>query len=441
MGLNVNHSIFYSTYLKYYFNQLLSLIAHTTTISIASLALYAFGFYVIPVFGDTSLNLTVSVNQSKANELAPLNREHIKLLLEVPAKLKALPNSDQDGDGIPDLLEGSEDSDRDGIANYLDLDSDNDGISDRDEFRVSLNKNSGSSKTKAPQADQNVISFLDSSVKRVINAKKKPPRVKPKSKAKNTILQAKSKPRVRAPSLKRELKPVQKVIQVTKIEPKPKPKLNSKSPKRQSMAEQLSAIEAELLKGKKNKQLAKQAVLKKPIVVAIKVVEDEDKDGLPDSLELSLGTDPKNKDSDFDGVDDLVEIGINQKTPLDSDRDGLIDALDNDDDNDGILTNLEDIDKNGTARNDDTDKDGVPNYQDANDDGDSLLTRNEGFRKDSDKDGIPDYLDNDSGLAKAEDPEIVILYDSSAKSVVQVKEAALKKSKKAFKNMFESAKN
>ena len=126
---------------------------------------------------------------------------------------------------------------------------------------------------------------------------------------------------------------------------------------------------------------------------------------------------------------------------LDSDRDGIIDALDKDDDNDGILTKFEDIDKNGTAKNDDTDRDGVPNYQDANDDGDSLLTRTEGGTKDSDNDGILDYLDKDSTIAKGKDaPAVVVLYDTTDKSGMQVKKAALEQSRKSFKNMFDVVK-
>lgn len=45
-----------------------------------------------------------------------------------------LPYGDTDGDGIRDGLEGVEDADGDGTPNYRDLDSDNDGISDADEW-------------------------------------------------------------------------------------------------------------------------------------------------------------------------------------------------------------------------------------------------------------------------------------------------------------------
>ena len=40
------------------------------------------------------------------------------------------PGQDSDGDTIPDVIEGTDDPDDDGIPNYLDLDSDEDGVSD-----------------------------------------------------------------------------------------------------------------------------------------------------------------------------------------------------------------------------------------------------------------------------------------------------------------------
>jgi hypothetical protein len=90
---------------------------------------------------------------------------------------------------------------------------------------------------------------------------------------------------------------------------------------------------------------------------------DLDSDGLPDlrdpdddgdtvltSVELELGMDPGQVDSDGDGVGDGLEFG------LDTDSDTVIDALDPDDDGDGHPT-LEE----GTA---DADMDGVPAYLD-----------------------------------------------------------------------------
>lgn len=54
---------------------------------------------------------------------------------------------------------------------------------------------------------------------------------------------------------------------------------------------------------------------------------DTDLDGLVNHLEAALGTDPVVSDSDGDGVLDGVEIGGDLAHPLDTDRDGRIDAL------------------------------------------------------------------------------------------------------------------
>lgn len=145
------------------------------------------------------------------------------------------------------------------------------------------------------------------------------------------------------------------------------------------------------------------------VIVSVQDVdEDTDKDGLLDSVEKVLGTDPKKADTDGDGISDKNELGGDLTTPLDHDKDGLIDALDDDDDNDGILTRYEIPDPNGdgnAADARDSDADGKPDYLDTDDDGDTVLTRYEipdqngdgnlGDARDTDKDGIPDYLDTD----------------------------------------------
>lgn len=90
--------------------------------------------------------------------------------------------------------------------------------------------------------------------------------------------------------------------------------------------------------------------------------QDNDKDGILNGDEKRLGTDINNPDSDEDGVPDVVEIS---QVPNDTDGDGLIDALDDDDDNDGILTKDESPDPNNDGKVADAldaDKNGVPNY-------------------------------------------------------------------------------
>ena len=83
---------------------------------------------------------------------------------------------------------------------------------------------------------------------------------------------------------------------------------------------------------------------------------DSDGDSIPDMVEQELGTDPNNRDSDFDGLVDNYELfpdGYRRKDPLpDRDGDGRHAAVDSDEDgdriNDGELI--------------DTDGDGVPNF-------------------------------------------------------------------------------
>ena len=64
---------------------------------------------------------------------------------------------------------------------------------------------------------------------------------------------------------------------------------------------------------------------------------DSDGDGLGDGVELYWGTDPNDADSDDDGVMDGQEPQWN----VDSDGDGLINALDPDSDNDGLFDGTE----------------------------------------------------------------------------------------------------
>jgi hypothetical protein len=72
-------------------------------------------------------------------------------------------------------------------------------------------------------------------------------------------------------------------------------------------------------------------------------------------------------DSDKDTVDSIYE-DINKNGDFsddDTDKDGIPDYLDTDDDGDGKLTKDEDVNGDGNPRNDDTDGDGIPNYLDS----------------------------------------------------------------------------
>ncbi|MEW6775200.1 MAG: hypothetical protein AB1405_02830 [Bdellovibrionota bacterium] len=118
---------------------------------------------------------------------------------------------------------------------------------------------------------------------------------------------------------------------------------------------------------------------------------DSDGDGLTDEEEEDLGTNPLNRDSDGDGINDFVETDGGDVVNTDSD--GLVDALDPDSDEDGLLDYLE-----GAA---DRDDDGTPDFRDTDDDDDGISTAEEyadGLASSHDPDGDtrPNWLDWDS---------------------------------------------
>ncbi len=82
---------------------------------------------------------------------------------------------------------------------------------------------------------------------------------------------------------------------------------------------------------------------------------------------LELGVFVKNTDYDNDGIPSILE-DLNNDGNLnndDTDGDGLVDHLDNDDDNDGVLTIDEiEIDGEGNVTFPDSDGDNIPDYQD-----------------------------------------------------------------------------
>merc|ERR1712083_868249 len=86
----------------------------------------------------------------------------------------------------------------------------------------------------------------------------------------------------------------------------------------------------------------------------------------------------------WDGVNDMPPSGRND---VDSDGDGLSDAVDDDDDNDGILDDHGDGIEND--EDDDDDNDGIPDGEE-DDDGDGIENDED---NDDDGDGIEDKYD------------------------------------------------
>lgn len=121
---------------------------------------------------------------------------------------------------------------------------------------------------------------------------------------------------------------------------------------------------------------------------------DADGDGATDTIERLAGTNPSAPDSDLDTVPDGEELGPFAPRPVDTDGDGIINALDPDDDDDGIATR----DEFPRTAWGDADGDGVADYLDADDDDDGLPTRDErpgGVSRDTDGNGVPDHLEAD----------------------------------------------
>ncbi|MEP0862133.1 MAG: OmpA family protein [Ignavibacterium sp.] len=153
---------------------------------------------------------------------------------------------------------------------------------------------------------------------------------------------------------------------------------------------------------------------------------DRDKDGLTKNQEESLGTNPKNPDSDDDGLKDGEEVNKYQTNPLqpDTDLDGLSDydeifkfhtnPLLADTDNDG-LTDFEELNKyKADPLIQDTDNDGLT-------DGEEIIKYfTDPLKADMDMDGLTDkeelliYLTDpkksDSDSDKLNDAEEVIKY-------------------------------
>ena len=101
---------------------------------------------------------------------------------------------------------------------------------------------------------------------------------------------------------------------------------------------------------------------------------DSDGDGLLDSQEATLGTNPNDADSDGDGQSDGAEVGPNVNSPVDTDGDGVINALESsivDTDGDGVMNQLDPANTNPCIPNAsssaclaaDSDGDGLTNAQ------------------------------------------------------------------------------
>jgi large repetitive protein len=156
----------------------------------------------------------------------------------------------------------------------------------------------------------------------------------------------------------------------------------------------------------------------RPVVFG--TTNDPDGDGLTDAQELAAGTDPTNPDSDGDGSNDGTEFGggstpadtdgdgipdLFESGTVDTDGDGLVNSADPDSDNDGIPDAVE---RGASSTPRDSDVDSIADYLDRDSDNDRIPDAVEaapspGSPPDTDSDGTPDYLDRDSDGDKLPD--------------------------------------
>lgn len=97
--------------------------------------------------------------------------------------------------------------------------------------------------------------------------------------------------------------------------------------------------------------------------IKIDETSDSDLDGLPDVIEIKLGTDITKEDTDGDGLSDYFEVISTWTDPLNIDTDGNGTGDEQEDfDKDG-LNNLEEKKSNTNPYVEDTDKDGLNDYE------------------------------------------------------------------------------
>jgi len=134
-------------------------------------------------------------------------------------------------------------------------------------------------------------------------------------------------------------------------------------------------------------------------IVAGSAASDADNDALLKKDEVKIGTDPKNSDSDWDGLNDGEEVIKYNTDPLnkDSDNDGLSDhdeikiyasnpnRVDTDED---AINDFDEVSKYRTdPLNPDTDRDGLSDYEEI------FVYKTDPSKTDTDSDGLSDYVE------------------------------------------------
>ena len=311
-------------------------------------------------------------------------------------------DSDSDGDRLPDTIEGAGDWDKDGLPNYRDHDSDNDGIGDRTEAMVTGGDpdNDGIDNTfDVDWVGENGGSGIDNDKDGVDDALE----------VLGTL------------DLDSDNDGIADWFEPGDFDLDGIPDFIDLDADNDGVSD---AIEASVLTGVDTDNdgfidvyFNGNIEISKWNSVGVTRDADSDKDGVSDAIEGSADTDEDgvldflDRDSDNDGIPDFVEA----RSPLaDSDADGVLDMHDLDSDNDGIPDLIEaqiprpvlaEIDTDNNGRIDITNEfrgdgiatiiesisaTGIESYQPVDTDRDSVFDY---LDLDSDDDGLPDLVE------------------------------------------------
>jgi hypothetical protein len=333
-------------------------------------------YFIANTFIEIKLNVGDAVNVIKDKNAE--NNTKLEFTNKVRLTTDLLPGRDSDDDGIEDIVEREDDSDKilgdiydndkdlDGIPSYYDKDSDGDGVSDKIEQRGDIDRD-GLRNYLDP--DDPEILADDSDQDGLVDSIEKALGLDPNDSDSDDdgLLDGEEV----GPDNSQPYDHDHDMI----IDPLDNDDDNDTIPTKLELA-LIGSGNSEDTDGDGIKDWHDTDANGNDIPDKEEAYGDLDKDGLMNKTELRLKTDPKNADSDGDSLSDLIEIGGNVHSPLDTDRDTIIDALDNDDDNDGIPT-LQEVTDSKMVEKIDVDNDGFKNWHDVDSDDDKILDAEE----------------------------------------------------------------
>ena len=338
-----------------------------------------------------------------------------------------LEGQDNDGDGLPNLVEGTDDTDKDGTTDREDTDSDNDGVADQLEVRLTLTDSDSDGIIDVLDADvgndgqvdtdkvdtnfDGVDDALDSMAKLLAKSHANAqaiPAVADEAELSFIQFDQDQDQRPNHLDLDSDNDGVMDVVESGLSDINGDGKLDA--------GDTVITDGSQLLDGDADSlpnmfELKSDGISFDLIVNGLPETLDKDANGILDST----------IDMDRDGIIDSVDNAVGaQGTLPDMDGDGIPNHADDDDDGDGIL----DVDENSQQQyftGLDADADGIDDGVDQNINGvlEGTDANNNGVRDDReladlDGDGIADYLDTDSdndGVLDGQDIIVNVGYD------------------------------